>query len=122
MALIKLPVLTTVAAQAVNEKLKNLGTPPVDKVVIAVSNKEYKRESGLYIPEGDKEDVPRRGSLVQVGPLSEDFQYLKDMLQIGVVLTYGNYAGKEIEPIELEGFSLKVLSLAEIAYYEFNHQ
>lgn len=118
----KLPVMTVTAATAVNEKLKKIGVPPTDKVVIAISNKDAVRESGLIIPAGDKEDVPRRGVLVQVGPLSEDFQYMKDQLSIGVIITYGNYAGKTITPdnIELPGFDLKVLSLNEVAYYENN--
>lgn len=117
-----LPVMSVLAANTVNEKLKGVGIPPIDKVVIAISDKEETTSSGLILPRGDKDGVPKRATLVQVGPLSEEYQYLTDWLQIGMIITYGNYAGKEISPskIKLDGFELKVISLNEIAYYEFN--
>lgn len=116
-----LPTLSVVAAQTLNEKLNKIGLPTVDRIVIAVSNKEFSTASGIIIPGGNKEDVPRRGTIVQVGKISEDYRYFEELLQIGSIITYGNYAGKKIEPedIELEGFDLMVLSLTEICYIEY---
>lgn len=116
----KLPVLSLTAAYTVNQKLKNLGIPTIDRVLIAVSNKEFVRESGLIIPGGNKEDVPRKGTVVQKGPISSDYRHLDDIIQIGSVVTYGNYAGKKVEPIEVDGFDLMVLSITEICYIEKN--
>lgn len=119
--LLKLPVLSSVAANTVNQKLNEKGLPTIDRVVIAVSNKDFKTDSGLIIPGGQKEDVPRKGTIVQVGKISQEYNYFKDVLQIGAVITYGNYAGKKIEPegISIEGFDLMVLSLTEICYIEY---
>lgn len=116
-----LPTLSVVAAQTLNEKLNKIGLPTVDRVVIAVNNKDFTTSSGIIIPGGNKEDVPRRGTIVQVGKISEDYRYFEELLQIGSIITYGNYAGKKIEPedIELEGFDLMVLSLTEICYIEY---
>lgn len=118
---INLPTLEVVAAKTLNEKLNKIGLPTVDRVVIAVSNNDFTTSSGIIIPGGNKEDVPRRGTIVQVGKISDDYQYFKELLQIGSIITYGNYAGKKIEPedIELEGFDLMVLSLTEICYIEY---
>lgn len=118
---INLPTLEVVAAKTLNEKLNKIGLPTVDRVVIAVSNNDFTTSSGIIIPGGNKEDVPRRGTIVQVGKISEDYQYFKELLQIGSIITYGNYAGKKIEPdgIDIEGFDLMVLSLTEICYIEY---
>lgn len=118
---LKLPLLSAVAAKTVNENLKSKGIPTIDRIVIAVSNKDFQTSTGIIIPGGNKEDVPRRGTIVQVGNISTDYQYFKELLQIGSVVTYGNYAGKKIEPdcIQLDGFDLMVLSLTEICYIEY---
>lgn len=119
--ILQLPVLSPVAANTVNQKLKEKGLPTVDRIVIAVSNKEFTTSTGLIIPSGQKEDVPRKGTIVQVGKISSDYEYFKELLQVGAVITYGNYAGKKIEPegIIIDGFDLMVLSLTEICYIEY---
>lgn len=119
MGYLNLPVLSAIAAGEIEKKLSNLGIPPTDKIVIAISNRDDVTASGLIIPQGNKEDEPRKGTIVQVGYISEDYNYLKSLLNTGMIVTYGNYAGKEISPLELEGFLLKVISLNEIAYFEF---
>lgn len=116
-----LPMLSKVAAENVNKKLEAIGIPTVDRVVIAISNKDFKTQSGIIIPGGNKEDVPKRGTIVQVGKISNEYSYFNDLLKVGSIITYGNYAGKKIEPseVELEGYDLMVLSLTEICYIEF---
>lgn len=116
-----LPMLSKVAAENVNKKLEAIGIPTVDRVVIAISNKDFKTQSGIIIPGGNKEDVPKRGTIVQVGKISNEYFYFNDLLKVGSIITYGNYAGKKIEPseVELEGYDLMVLSLTEICYIEF---
>lgn len=117
---LKLPLLSTTAANTIHEKLNLVGLPTIDRVVLAVPNMEFKTNSGIIIPGGQKEDVPRKGTIVQVGMISEDYQYFKELLNIGSVITYGNYAGKKIEPdgVSIDGYDLMVLSLTEICYIE----
>lgn len=121
MSKLSIPLLSTEAAGTINLKLKELGQPTVDRVVIAVSNKDFTTNSGIIIPGGNKEEVPRKGTLVQVGLISDDYKYFRDLLNIGSMVTYGNYAGKKIEPsnLELDGFDLVVLSITEICYVEY---
>lgn len=116
-------VLSLVASKHVAEKLSIIGLPPTDKIVMAVVREQEQRtSSGLIIPNSDDvEGVPNRGTIVQVGFISEDYKYLTDHLKVGTVVTYGNYAGKEIEPDRFDDKSIKlmVISLAEIMYFEF---
>lgn len=116
-----LPVLALDKAKEINEVLIKTGIPTVDRIVIAVSNQDFKTASGIIIPGGEKEDLPKKGTVVQVGNISTEYQYFKDLLQIGALVTFGNYAGKKIEPknIKIDGFDLTVLSLTEICYVEF---
>lgn len=118
----ELPVLSLVAANTINNKLVGKGIPTTDRVLIAVSNKDFTTQSGIIIPGGNKEEVPRKGTIVQIGLISDDYSYLKDLLKIGNVVTYGNYAGKKVEPfdLDLDGFDLMVLSITEICYIESN--
>lgn len=121
MSTLRANVLSAEAARTINEKLTSAGIPTIDRVVIAVSNKDHTTESGIIIPGSVKEDVPKRGTIVQVGKITEENLYFKELLQIGAVITFGNYAGKKVEPqnIEIDGYDLMVLSLTEICYVEY---
>lgn len=121
MSILRANVLPASAARTINEKLMAAGIPTIDRVVIAVSNKDHTTESGIIIPGSVKEEVPKRGTVVQVGEITEENRYFKDLLKIGAVITFGNYAGKKVEPqnIEVDGYDLMVLSLTEICYIEY---
>ncbi|MEG1415371.1 MAG: hypothetical protein RSC49_02085 [Clostridium sp.] len=115
-------VLSLMASQTVAQQLSTIGLPPTDKVVMAiVKEQEQRTGSGIIIPTKEVEGVPNRGTIVQVGFISDDYKYLKDHLTVGTIVTYGNYAGKEVEPDRFENDSIKlmVISLAEIMYFEF---
>lgn len=115
-------VLSLMASQTVAQQLSTIGLPPTDKVVMAiVKEQEQRTGSGIIIPTKEVEGVPNRGTIVQVGFISDDYKYLKDHLTVGTIITYGNYAGKEVEPDRFENDSIKlmVISLAEIMYFEF---
>lgn len=117
---IKLPVLSLTAAYTLNKELRDKGIPTIDRVLIAVSNKDFTTASGIIIPGGNKEEVPKKGTVIQKGLISSDYRHIDELIQIGSVVTYGNYAGKKVEPIDVEGFDLMVLSITEICYIERN--
>ena len=87
--------------------------------------------SGLIIPEQVKEGVPRKGVIVKLGEITEEYRTYRDLVQIGRIVTYGLYAGKEMEfetdkltpglQQLLEKNTLTVLSMNEIIYSEPNN-
>lgn len=115
-------VLSLEASVEVNRKLQAIGMPPTDRVIMAVlDSQEQRTPSGIILPNDGVEGTPNRGTIVQVGFISEDYKYLRDNLSIGTIITYGNYAGKQVEPdkIDLKGVKLMVISINEIMYFEY---
>nr|DAY40891.1 MAG TPA: chaperonin [Caudoviricetes sp.] len=107
------------------------GYLPENRVMIVTPNNTDVKVGNILLPDTtDKKDLPRKGVIVQMGCLSEENIYYKDLLSIGRVLTYGMYAGKELDfPQELfstvKNFNLDdhtftVLSIQEIIYSELN--
>ena len=107
-------------AEKYADLLKNGSTTP-GKVLVMVPLEYQTTKSGLFIPGGDKEDVQRRGVLIQNCPYGE-----RDFLKaqpVGIIVTYGIYAGKDFEPLDVEmpeGQKLVILSENEIVYIEHN--
>lgn len=107
------------------------GYLPENRVMIVTPNNTDIKVGNILLPDTtDKKDLPRKGVIVQMGCLSEENIYYKDLLSIGRVLTYGMYAGKELDfPQEVfdtvKGFNMDdhtftVLSIQEIIYSELN--
>ena len=104
MSKVELNLLSVEEAKWLNEKLKGVGTPTGGRVLI-VSPKvtsETKTQSGLYIPQDhDKDTVPRKGVVIQVGYITKEQEVDYPGLQVGAVVTYGLYAGKELDVLDL---------------------
>lgn len=107
------------------------GYLPENRVMIVTPNNTDVKVGNILLPDTtDKKDLPRKGVIVQMGCLSEENIYYKDLLSIGRVLTYGMYAGKELDfPQELfstvnnfnlDDHTFTVLSIQEIIYSELN--
>ena len=106
------------------------GLIPENKLLILTPKEQEYNVNGIIIPGTAKEDLPRKGVVIQSGEITEEYRTYKDLVNPGRVITYGLYAGKEIEfpkeafPIELrpefERQKFTVLSLTEIAYSENN--
>lgn len=123
MSKVELNLLSVEETKWLNEKLKGVGTPTGGRVLI-VSPKvtsETKTQSGLYIPQDhDKDTVPRKGVVIQVGYITKEQEVDYPGLQVGAVVTYGLYAGKELDVIDLPDQVTTILSLNEILYIETN--
>lgn len=123
MSKVELNLLSVEEAKGLNEKLKGVGTPTGGRVLI-VSPKvtsETKTQSGLYIPQDhDKDTVPRKGVVIQVGYITKEQEVDYQGLQVGSVVTYGLYAGKELDVLDLPNQVTTILSLNEILYIETN--
>lgn len=106
-----------------------VGFPTENRVVIVSPNDmERVTNTGLFIPSNVKEGVPRKGVIVKLGEITEEYKSLQHNLHIGDIITYGLYAGKELEPNftseikEIENQTFTVLSTTEIIYIEPNNK
>lgn len=123
--------LTFISAMVAAQFDKQLPGCPTENRVLILSPKEVNQtRSGLIIPEQVKEGVPRKGVIVKLGEITEEYRTYRDLVQIGRIVTYGLYAGKEME-FETEKLSpalqqllekntLTVLSMNEVIYTEPN--
>nr|DAV19685.1 MAG TPA: chaperonin [Herelleviridae sp.] len=123
MSKVELNLLSVEKAKWLNEKLKGVGTPTGSRVLIVspVVTADTKTKGGLYIPQDhDKDTVPRKGVVIQVGPITNEQREDYPGLQVGAVVTYGLYAGKELDILDLPDQVTTILSLNEILYIETN--
>lgn len=126
--MIKLNFVSTSVANKLNAIVSKFGIPSENRVLILTPNQDTVTSGGIIIPGTAKEDLPRKGVVIQVGSLDETYKSYKDLLQIGMVVTYGLYAGKEIEFNNdlgelgelLKSHKFTVLSVNEIIYAETN--
>lgn len=102
-----------------------LGFPTENRILLAVNaNSEKKTDSGLYIPSNGNEDLPKKGVVVAKGVTNDDRVHFD--INIGDIILYGKYGGKEIYPsfaqkIEgVEDLKFYVLSSSEVIFIEPN--
>ena len=123
-----LTFVSVAVAQKFNEELP--GSPTENRVLILSPKEVNQTKSGLFIPEQVKEGVPRKGVVVKSGIITEEYNTYKYFVAIGRIVTYGLYAGKEMEfetdklspalQQLLEKNTLTVLSMNEVIYTEPN--
>ena len=105
------------------KKTQNIpGIPTEDRILLAVPKDDARTASGIIIP-GKPEDYPRKGVIVKMGLMEQDRKINKH-LEIGQIVTYGNYAGKDISfdnGYSLESVKFVVLSIEEVIYIEQNN-
>lgn len=116
-------------ANKINKVLSNQGVPSENKVLILSPTGETKSGS-IIIPGTADNSKPKKGVVVQISHITDDENFMKKVLHIGSIVTYGLYAGKELElspdifPDDLRHIlddnNLTILSLNEIAYIENN--
>lgn len=106
------------------------GVPTENRVLIISPKDVNTTKSGIIIPGQVKEGVPRKGVVLIQGEITEDYKTYKELTTKGRVVTYGLYAGKELE-FDLDLFpeqvhdivknsTFSVLSMSEVIYSEPN--
>lgn len=124
-----LTFVSVAVAQKFNQELP--GCPTENRVLILSPKEVNQTKSGLIIPEQVKEGVPRKGVVVKSGEITEEYKTHRELVGIGRIVTYGLYAGKELE-FETDKLSpalqkileknvLTVLSMNEVVYSEPNN-
>lgn len=96
-------------AKEISEAL--LGRPTENRIVLAVNQKDRKSAGGLFLPDNDKNEIPKKGVVVSKGVLNDD--PVHESINIGDVVLYGIYGGKEIYPT----FIKKVEGVEETKYF-----
>lgn len=121
MSKVNLNLISVSQARDIHEKLNGVGIPTNGRVLILSPTGEVQTQSGLFVPsDRDKETVPRKGVVVQMSNLSKEQLDDYPGLQVGSVVTYGIYAGKEVDVVDVTGQVATILSLNEILYIETN--
>jgi len=114
-----------------NKALVSKVIPSENRVLIFSPNGESTTKSGLIIASVVKEGKPRKGVVILQGHIDEDHFDFAQKLSTGIIVTYGLYAGKEVE-FNPEWFSdyqkdlikggvFTVLDLNEIILMETNN-
>lgn len=122
--------ISPLVAEKFNQELP--GCPTENRVLILSPKEVNQTKSGLIIPEQVKEGVPRKGVVVKSGEITKEYKTYRELVGIGRIVTYGLYAGKELE-FETDKLSpalqkileknvLTVLSMNEVVYSEPNNQ
>ena len=123
MSKVELNLISVEEARYLNSKLEGYGTPTGGRVLIVspMVTADTKTKGGLYSPqEHDKETVPRKGVVIQMSYMTPEQEIDYPGLQVGAVVTYGLYAGKELDVVDLPNQVTTILSLNEILYIETN--
>lgn len=123
--------ISRVVAAQFEEVFTNIGIPSNNRVLILTPNAETQTASGIIIPESVKEGKPRKGVIISRGIMDDD-SVAETITQVGNLVTYGLYAGKDLDidtslfPETLQNIlsrnTLTVLSISEIIYAEYNNK
>lgn len=133
---IKLEYLKVSYAKDLADFLSKRGLPTENRVLIISPDDNAKTSTGLIIPTTVKEGIPRKGVVLTRGHIDECNRSYDSLITTGVIVTYGLYAGKELEFDLTEFFKdhrdgdklrdiishskFTVISLNEIIYSESN--
>lgn len=118
-------------AQAIFDVIAPLGGPSMDRILVLSPKETEFVQGGIIIPGQAKEGRPNKGVVVNSGYISEEYAPYKYAAEVGRIITYGMYAGKEIEfdpqifkdagiSINLDDNKFTVLAINEIIYSEKN--
>ena len=121
----KLNHISTTQACKIANWVSNYGYPTENRVLILSPKDQETKVGNMIVPGTTKEGMPREGVIIISGEITEDYRTYKNLLQVGRIVTYGLYAGKEIEldipdDMDLDGYEFTVLSLNEIIFVRTN--
>lgn len=125
---IKMNYLTIEEANLILESFKGKVLPTENRVLI-VSPTGDTKVGDIIIPGTTKEGKPRKGVVIMPGIITEEYESYKN-ITTGSIVTYGLYAGKEVEfddelipgdlYLKMKEQNFSVLSLNEIILIETN--
>lgn len=118
-------------AQAIHNVLAKRGEPSMDRILVFSPKEDDIVQGGIIIPGQVKEGKPNKGVVVDSGYISEEYAPYREATKVGRIITYGMYAGKEVDfdpsifkeagiEIDTERNAFTILAINEIIYSEIN--
>lgn len=95
--MIKLDYISVETAEAIKSALVGRVLPSENRVLVFSPGDEEVISGGLIIPGNVKEGKPRKGVVILSGKLDENHLNYEELTRTGIIITYGLYAGKEVE-------------------------
>ena len=95
--MIKLNYISVKTAEAIKSVLDGKVLPSENRVLVFSPGEEEATFGGIIIPGNVKEGRPRKGVVIISGKLDENHLNFEELTRTGLIITYGLYAGKEVE-------------------------
>lgn len=95
--MIKLNYISVKTAEAIKAVLDGKVLPSENRVLVFSPGEEETTVGGIIIPGNVKEGRPRKGVVIISGKLDENHLNFEELTRTGLIITYGLYAGKEVE-------------------------
>ena len=95
--MIKLNYISVKTAEAIRASLNGKVIPSENRVLVFSPGEEEATVGGIIIPGNVKEGRPRKGVVIISGKLDENHLNFEELTRTGLIITYGLYAGKEVE-------------------------
>lgn len=95
--MIKLNYISVKVAEEIKAALSGKVLPSENRVLVLSPGEEDTTIGGIIIPGNVKEGKPRKGVVILSGKLDENHTNYEDLTKTGLIITYGLYAGKEVE-------------------------
>lgn len=95
--MIKLNYISVKTAEAIKAVLDGKVLPSENRVLVFSPGDEEATIGGIIIPGNVKEGRPRKGVVIISGKLDENHLNFEELTRTGLIITYGLYAGKEVE-------------------------
>ena len=95
--MIKLNYISTKTAEDIKAALEGKVLPSENRVLVFSPGDEEATIGGIIIPGNVKEGRPRKGVVIISGKLDENHLNFEELTRTGLIITYGLYAGKEVE-------------------------
>lgn len=95
--MIKLNYISVKTAEAIKAVLDGKVLPSENRVLVFSPGEEETSVGGIIIPGNVKEGRPRKGVVIISGKLDENHLNFEELTRTGLIITYGLYAGKEVE-------------------------
>ena len=125
---IEMNIISKEEALQLSETLKNEGGIPSNgRVLLAVPTEKFnKTSSGIILSpllSENNEGVAKKARVVQLGPLPKEAGLDYPTLEVGSIISYGIYGGKEVFPFlpnhdHSDKYKFYVLALTEIIYIQ----
>ena len=103
MTRIKQDFISVKVAGRLNTILSMSCTPTENRVMLVTPKMEAK-VGNLIVPTTSDDNLPKKGVIVMLGEITEEYRTYKQLISTGDIVTYGMYAGKEID-IDCELFN-----------------